>query len=190
MVLLLVVLIIALIVPVFLLNLGGRRARTVARRRIRLPTARTPLHHAGNGAGTRAHVARRSRQEPAACAGESPGRQRSCQHTNELKSAPGSLHAYLRLSDQQGSIVRSVHREPACPSPTPSSCRSSSNPCRGKKLSTVARKLQLSAGGPATGSMTLGSLTMVGATKAPQATIAGLSVAYLIVDKDAPAPSR
>lgn len=52
-----------------------------------------------------------------------------------------------------------------------------------KENEQLRRKLQLVTGGPATGSMTLGSLTMVGHTRAPQATIAGLSVAYLIVDK-------
>ena len=52
-----------------------------------------------------------------------------------------------------------------------------------KENDQLRRKLHLLAGGAASGSMTLGSLTMVGQTRAPQATIAGLSVSYLIVDK-------
>ncbi len=48
----------------------------------------------------------------------------------------------------------------------------------------LRRKLMLLSGGQASGSMTLGSLTSFGQTRspAPQATIAGLSVSYLIVD--------
>lgn len=47
----------------------------------------------------------------------------------------------------------------------------------------LRRKLMLLAGGGAQGSMTLGNLTSIGHTRhQPQATIAGLSVAYLIVD--------
>lgn len=48
----------------------------------------------------------------------------------------------------------------------------------------LRRKLMLLSGGQAQGSMTLGNLTSFGQTRvpAPQATIAGLSVAYLIVD--------
>ncbi|MCA8913568.1 MAG: hypothetical protein KDB82_17920, partial [Planctomycetes bacterium] len=48
----------------------------------------------------------------------------------------------------------------------------------------LRRKLMLLSGGQTQGSMTLGNLTSFGQTRipAPQATIAGLSVAYLIVD--------
>lgn len=48
----------------------------------------------------------------------------------------------------------------------------------------LRRKLMLLSGAGSTGSMTLGNLTSFGQTRvpAPQATIAGLSVAYLIVD--------
>jgi len=46
----------------------------------------------------------------------------------------------------------------------------------------LRRKLMLVSGGQAQGSMTLGGLTSFGQTRAPQATIAGLTVSYLIVD--------
>jgi class 3 adenylate cyclase len=46
----------------------------------------------------------------------------------------------------------------------------------------LRRKLMLLTGGQAQGSMTLGGMTSMSHTRSPQATIAGLSVAYLIVD--------